>query len=701
MNWQEYPFFRLIVPLIIGILLSYYKLIPFTISLLYFTISVVILFVLIFLALKRFRIQNIYFQGISVQLVLFLLGIFIEQHHHPYLEEEYFGNYIHNSEAFVVKICEQPQVSDKTIQIKVENLIAIDSNFKIPVKGMANLVLLKDSSSQSLDYGDVLLVENRYREVEKPGNPYQFDYKKYCYNKGVKFQQFINKQHYLIVRKSDGKSFMSKIYLLQHYLLNIINRNIKTEDSRSVAFALILGYRGDISDELQKAYSGAGAIHVLAVSGLHVGIIYMILEKILLLLPFFKTNKAGKTIVLLSVIWLFALITGLPASVARAAVMFTFVIVGKSLNRPTNIYNSISVSAFFLLVYNPFLFFDVGFQLSYIAVFSIVTIQPYFQKIWTPKNKIILYFWSILTVTMAAQIGTMPLTLYYFKQFPVLFIFSNFVVIPASFVAMILGMSLFVFSFIPVIASYLGQLMETTIWLMNKSIVYIESISFSVIREIPFTFLQFVLLSVFLIFLFSFLFRKQKFSLYASISIGFLFSISLLIDKIQTDTCSELIVFSTKKQSLICISNSKNAQYFADSSLLKSLDNVRFQIQSHKIMRRINNFNIKSLLNTSCIKNTEFIKNSEFLFWHNKLLAVVPEYVGNDFMQDSIDYIIVFKNSKSRPEHVCNVYKPRMVILAANMSFYKKVQWKKYLIEKKTTWYDISEKGAFILNNSL
>lgn len=698
MNWQEYPFFRLLIPLNTGILLSYFNLINIEITLIFYSIIFFTLMVLIFVSLKKFRIKNIYFQGISMQMILIFFGVFLEQHHHPYFRDDYFAKYLNSSKAFIVQVSEPPQSTEKTILLQVENLVAIDGQKKRNVCGKANFLLLKDKLSLSLKFKDVLLVENRYKELEIPGNPFQFDYKQYCFNKGVQYQQFISAKHFTILHKASGNTFMEWIYSSQRKLLNVLNQYIKNEDSRSVSLALILGYRSDISDELQKAYSGAGAIHVLAVSGLHVGIIYMILENILLLLPFFKSSRTGRALILLIIIWLFALLTGLPASVARAAVMFTFVIVGKSLKRPTNIFNSISVSAFFLLVYNPFLLFDVGFQLSYVAVFSIVTIQPFFQKFWTPKNQIVLYFWSILTVTMAAQIGTLPITLFYFKQFPVLFVFSNFIVIPASFVAMLLGMSLFAFSFIPVIAQFLGQLMDSVLWLMNTSIVFIESLSFSVIREIPFSFFQFIFLSLMLIFLFVFLINKKKIALFYCLGISLIFSFSILYEKILASQFEEFIVFSCKKQSLICISNPVQSTYIADSSLLKSLDSVAFQIQSHKIMRRIHNASTISLFDSVYTKNTGFKKYAEFVMWKNRIIVIAPEWVSGFKKPMVSDYLVVFKSNKSKPDKVYSIYKPKLVVLAANLSVYKRNQWKEYLIKNNLAFYDIAEKGAFILN---
>ena len=192
----------------------------------------------------------------------------------------------------------------------------------------------------------------------------------------------------------------------------------------------MLGQRQDISKEIYNSYTQAGAIHILAVSGLHVGIILLLLNFIFKPLIYFKNGNYIKLIVIVLILWSYAVIAGLSASVVRAVTMFTAVAIGMHLKRPTNVYNTLTISAFFLLLFKPMFLFDVGFQLSYLAVLAIVIIQPMLEKLWKPKFKLIDFFWKIFTVTIAAQFGIIPVSLYYFHQFPGLFFLSNLVIIP-------------------------------------------------------------------------------------------------------------------------------------------------------------------------------------------------------------------------------------------------------------------------------
>ena len=203
-----------------------------------------------------------------------------------------------------------------------------------------------------------------------------------------------------------------------------------------VASALLLGYRENLDKELVKSYASAGAMHVLAVSGLHVGILYLLLTRIFSFLKKVKKVKNGKfilTILIVSFLWFYAIMTGLSASVMRATTMFSFIVIGNELlNRKTSIYNTLAVSAIILMIINPFIVYQVGFQLSYVAVVGIVYLQPKLNRLFYSRYKLVRGVWAITCVSLAAQIATFPLSLHYFHQFSTYFFISNLIVIPAS-----------------------------------------------------------------------------------------------------------------------------------------------------------------------------------------------------------------------------------------------------------------------------
>ena len=257
------------------------------------------------------------------------------------------------------------------------------------------------------------------------------------------------------------------------------------EEELQVVNALILGQQQNISKEILKDYQYAGAIHILSVSGLHVGFILLF---IMLLLKPLPKNKLGNSIRLLIIIislWGFAILAGLSPSVVRSVTMFSFIAVGMYLKKSTNIFHTLLVSMFLILFFQPSFLFDVGFQLSYLSLFFILWLQPLIANLWMPKNKIINYFWEILTVSFAAQIGAFPLSIYYFHQFPGLFFFTNLIVIPILILIMGLGVLVMImaaFNYIPMITL---KSLEFSIIILNKIINWVGSFEQFVIKDIP------------------------------------------------------------------------------------------------------------------------------------------------------------------------------------------------------------------------
>ena len=198
-----------------------------------------------------------------------------------------------------------------------------------------------------------------------------------------------------------------------------------SDDEKTVLAALTLGYKKSMSHEIRNHFAITGVAHLLAVSGFHVGIICGFLSLFFSFLNYAKWSRWLKYIFLVSLIWLFALLAGLSASAVRAALMLTFYLTGKQLRRCTDGYNTLAAAAFCMLVFDPYILFDIGFQLSFIAVFFILILQPDLEKQIVVRNPILKIPWQWITVTVAAQIGTTPLCLYYFGQSSSLFLLTN------------------------------------------------------------------------------------------------------------------------------------------------------------------------------------------------------------------------------------------------------------------------------------
>jgi competence protein ComEC len=255
------------------------------------------------------------------------------------------------------------------------------------VKGKLNLIFKKNDTAKTIRYGDLIVVNNAVQPIKNFGNPGEFDNKRYNAFQQTYHQLYLKGNDFVVCKKNTGSKLFKTIYVLKEKTLLTLQANINNQHgSLGIAEALLIGYKNDLDKEMVQAYSNTGVVHIIAISGLHLGLIYMVLFWLLERMPLIKRNRFVKAIILLICLWVFSLMTGASASVLRSAVMFTCIIVGNMLNRKSSIYNSLAASAFLLLCYNPYFLWDVGFQLSYFAIIGIIRLQKPIQQLFSLNN---------------------------------------------------------------------------------------------------------------------------------------------------------------------------------------------------------------------------------------------------------------------------------------------------------------------------
>ncbi|WP_298477923.1 ComEC/Rec2 family competence protein [uncultured Maribacter sp.] len=426
------------------------------------------------------------------------LGVLVTALNNPKNDTPYFGN----------KLAKKPQL----YTLKITETLKSNTYYRkyiadvklVNTSGSSGKILLniaKDSSNASLSIDDEIQTYILPKSLPLPLNPYQFNYKKYMENLGIYHQANISKSNYLLLRNSSSTLFGIASKIRKDLISKLKKHPFGTEEL-SIIQALLLGQRQDISNTTYDQYKKAGAIHILAVSGLHIGILLLILEFLLQPLEYLPHGKKIKLGLLVLLLWYFALVTGFSASIIRATTMFTFVAYALYLNRPSNTFNILALSmGFILLVINPNLIFQVGFQMSYAAVFAIVWLFPMLQRFWFPKNIVLNKIWQLLSVSIAAQLGVLPISLFYFHQFPSLFFISNLVVIP--FLGIILGFGIFIIllaaiNWLPTILVHIYNLVIST---MNNIIAWVAAQETFLFTSVSFNKIQ-VLLSYGLLILF-------------------------------------------------------------------------------------------------------------------------------------------------------------------------------------------------------
>lgn len=697
MPWNEFPIVRVLIPFILGICIGVFHFLGFYLPLWFFIALSITVFVLS-VALKRFVNLNYNFSiGILLNVLFVILGIFLSQDYYGFREPNYYGNQLNTSKAFVARLTQNSVEKENSLQLQVEITQALDSSCTKGSFGKVVLYLKKDSLARQLRYGDFLIIQNSLTPIAASKNPYQFDIQTFFKRKGIQHQAFLRESEWRCIKKAHGFSLIRYSLFAQEKMLKILENSMQGKDEFAVASALLLGYRSDISDELLQAYSGSGAMHVLSVSGLHVGIIFMMLNFILELFPFFKRKSLTKTLILILVIWSFAFITGLSASVLRAAAMITFVIIGSNINRRTSVYNSISVSALLLLIINPYLLFDLGFQLSYLAVIAIVSLQPFIQNLWSPANKILQWSWSLMAVSLAAQIGTIPLSFLYFHQFPNVFLLTNFIVIPAAFLILMMGVITLTFSWWSFAAWLFGVVLNFMVHWLNWSITFIENMPYAVLRNIRFDSIQFIVLSGFILFLSVAIIHKRKKSLLlALIFFGFYMGYDSYV-RIENRKRIEFVIYNTPKHSVMAVFDQNELYYFADTSAITAFQNVKFQIENQRVQYGFADYKLIDVDAEVDFFCNNFFKQAEFVnfgSYRSVLISKDWEMPNTDNML-YVNYLIIDNDPKFSFDDLLKTYNPQMVIITARNKYWKTKGWKEQLTALKIPFYDIAEKGAF------
>lgn len=361
-------------------------------------------------------------------------------------------------------------------------------------KASGKLILNRptDSTKQQHIVDDELIIYTKLYDLRHPLNPYQFNYKNYLSNLGIYHQVQLKPNNHFPL-----KNTTSTVYGIAASIRNKISSKLKQAnfgaDELGIIQALLLGQRNDISEATYNNYKNAGAVHILAVSGLHIGIILLLLQFLLQPLERLPRGKTMKLIVIVLLLWGFALLAGFSASVVRAVTMFSFVAYALYLNRPSNTFNILALSMFtILLLINPMLIFQVGFQMSYAAVFAILWIYPLLQRFWFPKNILIRKIWQLLSVSIAAQVGVLPISLFYFHQFPGLFFVSNLLIVP--FLGLILGMGILVIllALLNTLPDFLVSIYDTLIRIMNQAIAWVAQQEGFLFQNISFDSVQLI-----------------------------------------------------------------------------------------------------------------------------------------------------------------------------------------------------------------
>lgn len=704
--YSDIPFIRIFIPFALGIIFfRLFPIAPFQSILFVSLMSIFALLILGHILIPRIaNINSFFVWGIVLNVFFFMGGYTLAGYKYPSFKNY---NLILKNGLAVGKITSGLELKGDKYKVVLEIQAIKNNNQWISSMGKALVYLPIDTKSNKLLVGDEIIFIPKLDSITNKGNPNEFDYRNYLAFHFISQTGFLNSNEWFKVSSDRSLSIIRIAERLRNKVLFKLKSLKLPNDVYAIASAICLGYKNEIDAEIKQSYTTAGATHILAVSGLHVGIVYLLIQYLLFFLRKKKWLKWLKLILILLSLWTYTFITGLSPSVLRAATMFSFLAIGRQLNRKTNIYNILAASAFMLLCTNPFLLFNIGFELSYIAVIGIVYFQPKIRNLLFIQNKILSFIWDLISVTIAAQIVTTPISIYYFHQFPTYFILSGIVLVPlVSFVIYFTLLSL-AFSMFPVISNIFTLGLKYLVIFMNQFTNFVEHLPFSLIQNIYINEIQLVLLYLFLISATTFLLSKKVMHLKLSLILIILFSISTLIQKIiilnqksiyvyNINNCSSLN-FIDGRQNILFAQIPKNKNNAFNFSVKNHWLSMGLQSEKYIPFDQVNSQFLFS--NLHLIDNPNlFFKHHFYNFYGYKLLVINDDYFFKNIFNRTIkvDAIILQRKAKVDLNKLLKFIHTKQIIIDSSCSQKKIDLWKKITKETNISIFIVKEKGAWM-----
>jgi len=703
--WNQYPFVRLLIPFAAGILLAIHLPKPALLGSLNLILLSGILLSLVILAHLTKKYSLRWLPGLFINLFLLCAGYTLTVVQREFYHRDQLSQIVDKETIISIRITEPPSERTKSVRGFGEVISVMDSLTGKPISGKLLLYFEKDSASKSLGYGDVIVAKTRLNPVQSSGNPHQFDYRKYLAQSGIYYQTWITSENWQKTENSRVNHLFDFSYRARDFMLNTLDTQGLTGDEFAVAAAILLGFDDHMEPELRNLYAGAGALHVLCVSGLHVGIIFMIVSLLLKGL----TSKKGKLLrffILLASIWMYAFITGLAPSVLRAGVMFSLFSWRELAREKSNSYNILAASAFLLLAYDPYLISKIGFQLSYSAVLGIISLNDPICKLLTFKNVVLDYFWKLSVVSIAAQAGTFPLAIYYFNQFPVYFLLANLIVIPVVWLIVYTGIVALVVSALSKwLSALIVKFLSIQITFLNFSVDWINSLPFSKIDGLVLFLPQMVLVYLLIISLIRFFISKDgKFGVIL-LSISLLLTFSFIYQRVGTLSQQKLIVYNVRGYSAMDIIIGQNLVSFSDSALLANSGAVDFNMKNARTYAGIK---IKEQLTfNQHVEKTSFDMSLPVRIYApgiieagSKTIAIVDnDFPGLKPVEPlEIDLLILQNNCSLTISQLQDMFHFEQLVFDSSNTTPKIRKWREYCEANEIPYFDVTSSGALVVN---
>jgi len=697
--WKTAPVTRLLFPLIGGILTYYFSRFwqPYVIMLaVLFLGGAAAYFFWYKLPSYRFR----YINGLIINPLFFLFGLYftglLDVHNHKC----HFSLYAEATDVLKIRLTESPEErTNGTFRFRAEVFEVISDSGKIGVSGQLLCYFRPSEQGKLLKYGDIIWVKNKSSTIRDAGNPEAFDYAAYLHRKGITHQLFADSSDWMFSGKTKRSPMYSFSFKCREYITKAFSSSSLKTEHAAILKALILGNKSEIEPETLKMFAKSGAMHLLAVSGLHVGIMYVVVCFLIGYPKKYSKNRFAPALVVVGFLWFYALLTGLAGSVSRASLMFTVMVMGTAFSKKPSTFNTIAFSALVLLLINPWLLFDTGFQLSYSAVLGIVSIQPFFANLWKPNFFLLKWAYSVASVSIAAQLGTLPISIFYFQQFPNYFLITNLAVLPMAGVLVYSGLLIPLLFEINILFQAISYISGKLLGILEFVVLSTASLPGSSTQNLYLSKPEVLFLYIIIICMVIYLRKGLTKTLIAALIFSLIFVSLYNHRKAETEKLLA-IVYNTGRHTLI--------EFFCNNTVTRirshELGDAGFHTQKLHSKMKINTIvehSVDSIMNATANQSDIIYYNGIISHngWRICLLGNDNRklYTNSSTMKMGVNAVIVCDNfCRPNAKAFQRLHTPA-VILASGVRSTKTInEWKQYCGDNNIMLWVCSEQGAFV-----
>lgn len=673
MNWLSFPFVRYTSALMSGILVA--RLLPAaSLTLLGFSW---LLLAIGYICLHRRRPGWL---GLSFLLVSGCLTVFL---HNPATKSDWIGRKPVRGYVAVVTSAPEKRATVHRTFVRVTQL-----HLGSCWQSGSGVVLCYLEGGEKLRYGDQLLITGTPDLIPPPQNPGEFDYRAYQSLSGVFHQQYLREGSYRLAGHSPPSRLMARAIEVSLLAAELLDNAFLSREDATVATAMLIGLRADIDPELLQAYSSAGAIHALSVSGMHVGILFLVVGRILGFLK--NRGNTGRWLfagLALALVWGYALLTGLSTPVVRSALMLSLLVTADTFRLDANPLNTLAFSAFVTLLVQPLALFQMSFQLSYLSVGGLIVIYPVLRWLWRPENPLLLEVWEMSCGAVAAQAVTFPLAVYYFHQFPTYFLLANPFVLSLSAGGLIFGLGYLAFAWIPVLEDFLSYCLQLFFGGLNGLIRLADRLPGARWTGLSLLLSEYFLISSVIVFLLLLLTRRKRALFWPALLAAAFFLCQKLFAYQQHRHQEILIIHHSRKQGVISVIRGRT-QYLwmprAPGAAVLSRSVLCLQ-PAWGIVR------------TDSVSGIRSIPGGQAGVVSGRIVVWLSHYtLGRIRFPYPVDYLVFSHNARRYPDKALLASVVNVYIFDATNSPATVERWRRALLPLGKRCVDIRRQGAFV-----